>query len=473
MWKLLLDIIRPKGRDSKLSSQAGPVDELEPGSGRVEQPPIQLVIGLDFGTSFTKVVVGESRTRYPVPFHAYAFQGNPYLLPSSLCLSSESDECALGTEVEKGTCYDNLKMPLIDRDFTHEHQVRAAAFLALVLRHTREWLLDTHASVYGHRKINWYINVGLPTDSYDDAELISAYRSIVRAAWLVGTSRHPVALAEVSSVLESDDSEIKALTELTEQTLPADRVNLFPEFSAQVAAYVQSPRRREGLHAMVDVGGGTLDVTVFNIHDQEGELVFPIFARKVQRLGTRYLMRSRLKAQPENTQVGFSPFDDLPIEEWFCEKTGLAESELRTVDDLFRKCVEDVISEQLRYTKVNRAPRAPHWFRDSPPAPEYGQGLPSFFCGGGALSTFYSSVLYGFEEADLPLRLKALELPVPDSLESSDFSPSAYPRMNVAYGLSFDPFDIGQIRRMSEVPDDRLEATGSNMRERYVSKDQM
>ena len=30
---------------------------------------IRMVIGLDFGTSFSKVVIGESRVRYAVPFY--------------------------------------------------------------------------------------------------------------------------------------------------------------------------------------------------------------------------------------------------------------------------------------------------------------------------------------------------------------------------------------------------------------------
>ena len=48
-----------------------------------------------------------------------------------------------------------------------------------------------------------------------------------------------------------------------EQLLPDDRISAFPEFSAQVTGYVQSPSRQEGLHATADVGGGTLDVTIF------------------------------------------------------------------------------------------------------------------------------------------------------------------------------------------------------------------
>ena len=253
--------------------------------------------------------------------------------------------------------------------------------------------------------------------------------------------------------------------------LPEDRLNLFPEFSAQVAGYVQSPRRRDGLHVMVDVGGGTLDVAVFNIHEHQGQLLFPVFARKVRPLGTRYLMKSRSNKLPKILPGGISPFDDLPNEEVFCKKFGLSEAELESVDAQFRKSVEDVVVEQLRFTKVRRVPKAPQWFPSSPRAPEYGQGLPSFFCGGGALSTFYSSLLNGFERKDTALKLKPLKLPAPEDIEPAYLAASEYERLNVAYGLSLDPFDIGKIKRMSDVPDAPLTATESGVRDRYVSKD--
>ena len=76
--------------------------------------PIQIVIGLDFGTSFTKVIVGESRVRYAVPFERYAVGENPTLLPSALSVMSDTGECTLGTDLTGGVQYDNLKMPLIE-----------------------------------------------------------------------------------------------------------------------------------------------------------------------------------------------------------------------------------------------------------------------------------------------------------------------------------------------------------------------
>ena len=109
--------------------------------------PIQLVIGLDFGTSFSKVVVGETRLRYAIPFDAYSVGNNPFLLPSCLRVLN-GGECALGIDGQGGVLHDNLKMPLIEGDFSDEVRARAAAFLALVLRHTREWLFKTHGTTY-------------------------------------------------------------------------------------------------------------------------------------------------------------------------------------------------------------------------------------------------------------------------------------------------------------------------------------
>ena len=44
-------------------------------------------------------------------------------------------------------------------------------------------------------------------------------------------------------------------------------------------------------------------------------------------------------------------------------------------------------------------------------------------------------------------------LPKPDALEAPDLRPDEYDRFSVAYGLSFDPSDIGEIIHMQEIED--------------------
>ncbi len=466
LWKTLLGFFRLDSHASTNEEREGGVVPVSRGP---EDRPLQVVIGLDFGTSFTKVILGESRARYPVPFDAHSSNDSPFLLPSCLYMLDDSDECVMGTVAQDGKCYDNLKMPLIERDFSMEHQVRAGAFLALVLRHARRWLLEAHSATYGSRTISWYINVGLPTDSYDDSELSDIYLRIIDAAWFVSSSDGPVTLTGVSKALTHGDSE--AEREPKGRRLPLDRINAFPEFSAQVAGYVQSPRREDGLHCMVDVGGGTLDVTLFNIVESKGELRFPIFARTVESLGARYLMRSRLELLCENFRADYSPFERLPTDTEFCEKNEVDLGRLQKVDKPYKEKVRDAVRNQILHTKLKRCPEDPYWFKGSSQPQKYGAGVPAFYCGGGALAEFYSSLLGGFTVAEFPCKLRSLEIPVPDSLRSSEIDPFVYSRLAFAYGLSFDPYNIGEVNRMSAIPDQSLELAEPSYKSRYIGKD--
>jgi hypothetical protein len=64
--------------------------------GTGESPPKDIVIGFDFGTSCTKVVLQDppSRTAYAVPFGEHGNPDNPFLLSSKLGLTSDG-KCRL------------------------------------------------------------------------------------------------------------------------------------------------------------------------------------------------------------------------------------------------------------------------------------------------------------------------------------------------------------------------------------------
>lgn len=471
LWKAALEHLRGKYRKAKNGVGEVVIDEYPNHPDKSRDRPIQLVIGLDFGTSFSKVIVGETRVRYAVPFDGYAFGENALLLPSSLCVLPGIDKCVLGAEEKGGSVYDNLKMPLIERDFSDEVQLRAATFLALIFRHTRHWLLNAHSSIYEDREIEWFVNVGLPTDSYEDEKLTAAYLRIVRSAWHTSVMPGDVTLQAAGDSLARDNASEKEVREgLSGPLLPHDRINVFPEFAAQLAGYVRSPRRRDGLHVTVDVGGGTLDVTVFNIHQSGGEDVYPIFARKVAPLGVRYLSITRSRELDDVVGEALSPFVDLPSDADFRERFRITKDELRKADQPFRRRVEGVVAEPLRYTKQQRYPGAPQWRLGSS---RYGEPLPSFFCGGGVLAEFYADLLHKFEGRRPPLRLRSSPLPIPDDLEAPRMTSRDYARLAVAYGLSFDPYDIGLIRRMDEVEDIHAESFNWTYEDRYIGKEQM
>ena len=49
----------------------------------------QLVMGLDFGTAFTKLIIGETRTHFAVPFSEFTDGANPYLLKSLFYVAAD------------------------------------------------------------------------------------------------------------------------------------------------------------------------------------------------------------------------------------------------------------------------------------------------------------------------------------------------------------------------------------------------
>ena len=437
------------------------------GSERVR--PIRLVIGLDFGTSFSKVVVGETRVRYAVPFEAHSVGDNPFLLPSCLRVLNGEGECTLGINGQDGVLHDNLKMPLIEGDFSDEVRARAAAFLALVLRHTRDWLSKVHGTTYKGRKIEWFVNVGLPTDSYDAEELNEAYLDIVRSAWLASCLPGAVTFSTALELVTQNDAQRDGMDrEVLEQLLPDDRFNAFPEFSAQVTGYVRSPSSQEGLHATADVGGGTLDVTIFNVLQQDGEPRYPIFCRWVKPLGVRYLMSHRLEKLGKKDGNAHSPFEDMPSDKDFIRRYDIPENKLEDADKTFRQKVRRVIVDSLRYTRENRAPLEAHWLQGHD---RYGEGLRSFFCGGGVLSGFYSALLDEFKDNPPKLRLRPVQLPVPEDLEMPSYLAAAYARLAVAYGLSFDPLNIGEIKRASVIEDIPIEVPKTRFGDPYIGKE--
>ncbi|QXM26128.1 hypothetical protein KO353_08075 [Elioraea tepida] len=64
------------------------------------------------------------------------------------------------------------------------------------------------------------------------------------------------------------------------------RAALHPEIAAAIAGFANSTRREDGLYAMVDIGGGTVDCCAFTLFaDRTGQARCPILLAQVELLG--------------------------------------------------------------------------------------------------------------------------------------------------------------------------------------------
>lgn len=396
----------------------------------------RVIAGVDVGTSLSKVVVKLGKGRLAVPFaDTVASESSRFVVPTAFSVMDADCKCLLGLRGGASRTVTDIKMPLIDkeRSFNDEDRLHLTAFMALLFRWVWKWAQDEVARTLGSRTRDWAVNLGVPTDSYDDHEIKGEYSRCAMAAWRLAESpreqrRDDLTLAECREVLDWADGP------------GAASFGVFPEFVAQVSSYVQTPLRKEGIHVMVDAGGGTLDVTVFMVLPSKGneDQVFPVFARAVERLGTRYLVRGRWRDANPDCCPEPDPFRDLPSEAETAGLLGITVDRLGHIDQPFHQEVVRCIAKTVKRA-AGKGGLDPYW--------------PGrlFLVGGGASIELFQRAVREYKAKKWKYTLNDVELPRPDDLEMDRSGRMKWHRLAVAYGLSFDPDDIGRIRPPDDI----------------------
>lgn len=221
-------------------------------------------------------------------------------------------------------------------------------------------------------------------------------------------------------------------------------MSILPEFVAQIAGYVQSSQRNRGLHALVDVGGGTLDVVTFIVHQRDDEDVFPFLVPEIRVLGTQMLYQNRLVDAPAY-DAGLLPDELAPVLEpdEFAKVCGLPKEHALARDGVFWNAVRDTVRGVFYKTRQRRYRLADAWT----------EGLPLFLTGGGSKAGGYAKSAK--EGGEREARLVNL-MPLPPHPRLADFSGGTddYQRISVACGLAQDAFAIGKLVPARDVEDD-------------------
>lgn len=412
---------------------------------------VRVLVGLDVGTAYTKVVakVGAS-DRYAVSFDKAVDCSDRFLLPAVLSIDVEG--AAWLGEIEGCILrFDDLKFRVIQRDDRPDEQAAFVAFMALVLRASRAWLFENRRALLTSRSIDWGYNVGVPTLPWESTGFREKYQKLVEAALCASVTSGPVKLETCRGYLRH----------LPQQTALRERISVFPEFAAQITGYVNSPRRRDGPLLLVDVGAGTLDVTMFNVFQpplpandndvEEAGLAtampaadtrFPIWDARVERLGSHYLAiaRSLATGRPRDdlAEVG----EKVESLQAYCHRTGADLEGVQLMEKQFSRAVSGEVAGVIRTTKVERYSRFP-WQRTA---------VPTFICGGGARYPLYERAVQDAARR-FPVMLEHLPLPVPESLRNQGIGDNLFDRLSVAYGLSFEPPDIGEVVPSHQIED--------------------
>ena len=430
---------RPRGADTQFLKRSG-------------QGDVELVIGLDFGTSCTKVVIQDiaRQVGYAVPFAPDMQSSGTCLLPTAVKLDAEQNFSLFG----EGKEFRGLKEHVMSLAFPASDTIgrgkrkdllpHVYAYLALVFREVRAWLMEEHEDKFAGREILWRVNVGLPASRFDQRHMNELYKSIIRRAWYLSTLNSPINARSVTTVRQ-----MNVLPANEPGAIGSGAVEAFPEVVAAVQGYAKSPQRGEGMHLLVDVGATTMDVTCFRLHTYAHQDTYPIFCAAVRHLGGFELFNHRARLVEDQIVTVMQDYRDgldgitrpeNPLNLTFA----LDEEAKEGVDHDFRNQVGGTIGKVISETRKNGDPRAPEW----------NSTLPLFLIGGASGIDVYREALSLIDENPAwRFRLGKKILNLPGNVETPGISPSIRQRLIVAYGLSFNKLDVGKLIPPSGIPD--------------------
>ena len=259
---------------------------------------LDMVVGVDFGTSSTKVVIHApyhtGNPAFAVPFGDLAHKSLKYLLPTrlfvgkdGLCSLAPVSGTSLLTDIKLGLMENPLcsiksaSGPSCDAPAT----TVATAYLALVLRYARRWFIANKKNIFGEFVLRWSFNLGLPAAIDDSPVLREAFDTSGKAAWLISIRPGAITIDAARDAI----GDIKH----SKHDSHCD-FGLIPEVIAEVKGYAESRLRNPGLHLLVDIGASTLDVCSFNLPSTEGDKPLPILTADVGMLGAKGLHQARI-----------------------------------------------------------------------------------------------------------------------------------------------------------------------------------
>jgi hypothetical protein len=260
-------------------------------------PAIDAILGLDFGTRFTKVAVflphinrreilglGHKAERV-VPSRVvlgdnerlYSITCMPDTKPKMVIEYLKNGLASPGAEAF-GASFHVGNIPL-DRII----KATCAYYLADILRKAESAARKAFpAELKPQRPINWSANIGVPTKHYD-SKMVDIFREVSAVAWMWRSKVGPAPLPpELAAEYE------KTAARVQPKDMP---IQVAPELTAALVHFAEHRNTAAGVYSFFDIGGGTLDGSVFRLRRERAGPSFDILSANVEELGTMAVTR--------------------------------------------------------------------------------------------------------------------------------------------------------------------------------------
>lgn len=443
--------------DLEIETESQASDGFDEGTA-IELGELSLNLGIDFGTSFTKVCFRDMVNNQSeiVTFTDEVTHLEEALLPTKIGILPDGT-LITGLTASEWQRYDDqvqttvefIKMRLAEFDLPQGvgswqlerlPQVRQAEavenlcayYLSRVIIRAQAWIRRYKPELVVNQRIDWSANVGVPVEYYD-SPAIERFRKTLSLAWLLSNEpqTEPITLENLQDCL-------KPLRVKLQQA--ASNCHAIPEISAEVWSLINSREADTGFYVLFDVGDGTLDGSAFRYWNEDGEKKIDFFSGEVKPFGvTAFAQQLAKELGMAETDAKNSICANVPD----CPDSFEASSARKNIQRLVARVILEGSSEYGN-----------HGFRLMQPG--FKTTLDILIGGGGGQTMFYQQAItstyqeFQHKSAGIP-EYAVRSLPLPKDLETNGISDREFHRFAVAYGLSIPDGEQPQIQLPSQM----------------------
>lgn len=417
-------------------------------------PPIEIIIGIDYGTRFTKVAVGREGQE---PTVWRASSAGP-LIPSIVHMTLGGDVLPWPDQATTGVVkIEYLKMLLAKPDDSifelpaamlagqqREFVVKALAarFLSELIR--RVQVSEREKPHLRNANIRWLVNVGVPVEHFDAPER-EVFREVASVAFAWACSPPPG--QKVPALAQSYRQQAVAIDR---DSSPA---SVFPELAAALAEYIRDPNRPEGHYGFCDVGGGTIDGAIFRLHRTSNGPVLAILSASVAPYGTAAVawgvigkLDGQRPAVPKAAELSArieALLTDRQVPAHLAQE--LAAQALRKHEAEARGNVQNFVR---RFVNEARMKRNVNGYTFADPLTGKEIELRFLLAGGGAESGWYRAAILGLDPKDNQAFYGVKKVRLETVKRSAGFRGGDFPRFVIALGLTNLPDELEEASRL-------------------------
>lgn len=435
MAKLLEELLR--GFRQQMSRPArAPMETL---SRLSEEVPIGINLGIDFGTSFTKVCFRDTGADHSGVVKFQTSGASEAIIPSIVAVGPDGTLHIGHHAPADAVPIRFLKMRLagvpvgsdqetpVGVDLGNEVHCRAlsAWFLAKVLKEAQEYVTRTELERLRNRRVMWSANVGVPVEHYD-SPVLTIFERVLGVAWrwaMLGPVPETVpvllhAFREAEQASQSSISDFHAV----------------PEIAAAVQSFVISRQAVPDFYVYFDIGGGTVDGVAFKFLNSDGERRVHFYSGKVSPIGMAVIESQcpEILASAKTSPLRSKAHASLKLRLQQLVGEVIMTAKKKDGRNWQREAIQRQQSTRPSWRPLNESDMRPLVF---------------FLGGYGANNDWYQRSIgatyrdFGHRNAGIP-PYRLLQVPPASDLDMAGLPKSEFTRFAIAYGLSI-PFGEG------------------------------